>query len=697
MEHSGFIKYINQDFYESTGEKKVREIPTIVDFVKTAAFNDLHQEVRDFITGLKPREGYGYLLISAMSDENWGDNNNGDYFPEESLNNPTSDFGHKTFQRLAHWYRLHKNKDPKEAYGKVIFSYWNPQMHRVELIVEYDKEKDDWTSRALADNQDIETSMGTKVNYDICSICHPMWRQFYKIPENKMIELSKTKSLDKVYEIGKAYGIDLSYVKELNPEGGAKGISRNISSYCDHIKQHKREVMPNGQKVFMVNLRPVFFDISFVRIHADKSSYVLAKVASEIPTQPIECLGPDCVTLDDIEEYIKKEGEKGKISEDKEAEIEKRIKGQIIATDGEKVRQYLQNNILPALAQTEQVIPNQVLDSVASKNSLEEILSSFLGLGMFPRPREFQRIVLIIQGKKQEADEFDRDDIHITDEDSDKYYRAIPMGDTRMDIGPDRINDDILEQLLPFASMKSYFHKPICTRIIMIKKAFMQRPFGESPPQYRVKPVINAQMPSGETRSPLPAILAAVAAYLGLAKASGKSIKPIIQTMARHKGKILAAVIGAAVVSEIAQQADKEVQANKAFLVKHGGVKARIGKGLFLFPGIPAATYVAAEHFKQKAYRGRALSIPEKVVAKHPFATSIGAIMLAHKGSRKMIGSILKKLFKGGELMVKSGMDFEGLDLDDYPVQDHEKIIVGLWDALSKHGASLIDPNFKED
>ena len=94
-------------------------------FVKTAEYS---QTLVDFIKTLKEKVDKTYALVNALSaGEYYGSNRNGDYFPEEALKEY-----HKTFEALGHVYRHHVNKDPKKSMGRVVFSHYNRDMHRVE-------------------------------------------------------------------------------------------------------------------------------------------------------------------------------------------------------------------------------------------------------------------------------------------------------------------------------------------------------------------------------------------------------------------------------------------------------------------------------------------------------------------------------------------------------------------------------------
>jgi hypothetical protein len=653
------IKYIKQSAYMREGEKAVRAISEESGLLKDAKFEELHDDLKAFIRDLKPREGYGYLLISALSDENWGPNNNADMFPTEALSNPTDDFGYKTYMKYGHWYRLHQNKDPQKSYGKVIYSYWNPQMHRIELIVEYNKAIDDWTEEALRNNADIEVSMGLKINYDICPVCHPNWRVFYKIPEEKMKIISKTHDIDVVYNIGKEYGVDLSYISELNFNGGAKGISRNATTYCEHIKYDKKKIMPDGQLVYMVNLRPIFFDISYVRRHADKSSYVLAKIASldgHISTE-------DTITEEELDTVLE-----NKVAGAKVSEMVKEVEPQILSRDTDEISEYIGRNVLPVLRDDEKEIPAEVLNEMAERAPIEDIISSCIGLGMFPKPREFQRLVLVNRGCRRDADRYERQGMIITDELADHVLsqrRTWPVAD----IGPHRLNDRIMEMLMPYTGQKSYYSGPVAKRLIIIKTAGAL----DTSVSYDTK-----------SKSPWPVMLLAAAGYLGLAKLSGNT-GPIVKEMAKNKYKLLAGAVGAGLAYEIASGASKEWDNNVRYIMEKNSAIEKdasvLGK-FMLIPGITIPTYVASEHYRRKAMAGHPTGKIKETLIRHPGRVALGSIALAYKPSRDLIGYGIKGTAKTVGKLFKGGMSMDGFDITDYPISKHAEIIAAYWEAM---------------
>lgn len=208
------------------------------DFEKTAG---IHPEILAYKSQLQPEPNKTYVHILALgAGEYYGPNLNNDFFNWKGLAHDHTTTPHmhthgfKTFLN-AHAFAHHVNKDPEKAYGDVLLSVLNEKMKRVELVVAIDHKKcianggGKTLDRILA-GEYPSTSMGCRVPYDVCSIC------------------------------------------------GNKAKTRN--DYCDHMKNEAGKIYPDGRKVFVYNEFPKFFDISFVFIGADRTSFVLEKIAS---------------------------------------------------------------------------------------------------------------------------------------------------------------------------------------------------------------------------------------------------------------------------------------------------------------------------------------------------------------------------------------------------------------------------------
>ena len=202
----------------------------------------IHPEVLKFKQMLEPEPDKTYVHILALgAGDFYGPNLNNDHFPWAGLSHDHSTtphpylHGYKTFLN-AHSFAHHVNKDPAKSYGDVILSTLNHKMKRVELIVAIDharceKNGGAKTLQKIHDGQYPATSMGCRVPFDVCSIC------------------------------------------------GNKAKTR--ADYCEHMKLTPGKILEDGRKVFVYNHYPRFFDISFVFIGADRTSFVLEKIASK--------------------------------------------------------------------------------------------------------------------------------------------------------------------------------------------------------------------------------------------------------------------------------------------------------------------------------------------------------------------------------------------------------------------------------
>ncbi len=157
--------------------------------------------------------------------EYYGCNRNGDYFEEVVLRER-----HPTFISNAMVYKHHQNKDPNKAYGKVLYSTYNELMHRVELIVDVDAETCASEIAKIQAGEDVAFSMACRVPFDICNKC------------------------------------------------GNK--AKTVAHYCECLRDHMGEILPDGFQVWANNTEPTFIDISFVFRPADRIAYAFEKVAS---------------------------------------------------------------------------------------------------------------------------------------------------------------------------------------------------------------------------------------------------------------------------------------------------------------------------------------------------------------------------------------------------------------------------------
>ena len=194
--------------------------------VQVIDFNSKTSSIaEEWSRSISPKEGKTYILVLAMgASEFYGPNRNGDAFRESELKKT-----YKTFETDAHVYKSHVNKDPLKSYGRVVKSFYNDQMHRIELVLEIDNSKAPDIVDKINSGESVAVSMGCKIKFDVCSIC------------------------------------------------GNQAPTR--AQYCTHLKNELNKIYPDGRIVCADNPNPKFFDISIVWRPADKTGYMLKKVA----------------------------------------------------------------------------------------------------------------------------------------------------------------------------------------------------------------------------------------------------------------------------------------------------------------------------------------------------------------------------------------------------------------------------------
>lgn len=206
---------------------------------------------RQYIQTVEPTPGRTIVLVIGLgSFEYYGLNRNGDGFNEVPFkpgcsNGPGRDAWVQEDECIQHHYktyeqgnvfRHHVNKDPKRAVGRILKAFWNPFMHRVEVLEDIDNAKAPDLVEQIADGEFPAKSMGCRIKFDVCTKCGNM------APTRKQ--------------------------------------------YCDHLKFQMNWLEPNtGIRYGALNPSPRFFDSSWVIRPADRTGYMLKKVASVYEVQ----------------------------------------------------------------------------------------------------------------------------------------------------------------------------------------------------------------------------------------------------------------------------------------------------------------------------------------------------------------------------------------------------------------------------
>jgi len=305
-----------------------------------------------FAQTLKSEPGKTFVLVLAVSaDEYYGDNRNGDAFAE----NPIPGFTEPGDELLRHYHTFqdannfmhHANKDPNKRVGRVTRPFYNHPMHRVELILRVNNDKAGRVVERIADGELPAVSMGCKIKHDVCSIC--------------------------------------------------KNKAPSRAQYCSHARDYLGQILPGtDKKVKVYNPAPRFFDISWVLRPADRTGYMLKKVAGFGGDRPYEIRSSGALA-----EYAAlaqfKSAELRKASD-----ITKIVQGEMVdakeegaalsAREAGQLREFLAG---PADSVLDQMpdISDDAIGGMAEKFTFPEILSTLADAGIVLTTPEFVKLV----------------------------------------------------------------------------------------------------------------------------------------------------------------------------------------------------------------------------------------------------------------------------------------------------------------
>lgn len=294
------------------------------------------------------------------------------------------------------------------------------------------------------------------------------------------------------------------------------------AQYCDHLRYYMGRIHPGtGKMAYAINPRPVFFDISQVFIGADKIAKTLKKVASA-----------------NVPGIVKSSAELA----EKHATIEKEIPASEAPASTEDVIR-----AIPEVKARELPLPKDLVNNIAKKHDLSSIFSTMTGMGIVPKPREFQRIILVRSGLPQLADRLDEGNFVF---DPDMAEHPTEASDKMFNLSPNNFSGSIMKALEPFMADRSYAAPHLSKRIvIMIKSASVQEydtdviKLGADESKY---PKIDPKNYDQRKPIPLPLLMGLVAyAYASLAKKSPLSASNVI-TGAISKHPALAGMLSAA-------------------------------------------------------------------------------------------------------------------------------------------------------
>lgn len=343
-----------------------------------------------FIETLQPSSEYTYVLVNALGySEFFGANSNTDYYghnPHLNFNglmhawpdigkDPAADamrakgwpYGYPCFYNAA-VYAHHKNTDPQKlGFGDVIFAHANPHMKRIELVKRvFNAEAKAKGHTRILDKiragERTDVSMGCRVPFDLCSVCTD-W-------EAVRFGMSK-------FDPKRHRHVMIAVLEHHRKVTPIRGLAVVQSDHCDCMANTRGRVLPDGQKVFVYNDAPRFFDISFVWVGADRTARVMWHLGGEAPAQQkvASAVKPPS--------YLEATGR----IEIPDAVLEKTSSMSKVIPGGLATAVHRDADCSPD-------INHRVLERWVTPGTAQTVLSTLAGLGILLKPHEFQTVAL---------------------------------------------------------------------------------------------------------------------------------------------------------------------------------------------------------------------------------------------------------------------------------------------------------------
>lgn len=290
--------------------------------------------------------------------------------------------------------------------------------------------------------------------------------------------------------------------------------------YCHHARYLLGKIDPEtGKKVYVINTKPKFFDISLVLIGADRIAKTLKKVAfaghSNLPIISSAYLAE-------------------KAAEQKRAEMEKEVPANEPPSSQESLKELARS--IAEVKSMEAPIPNRILDSLA-EHPLPKVLSTMTMMGIIPKPQEFQRIFLISHGHRGLADDLSAKNMCF---DPMSVEDSTPQAERAIDLGHHNFDGSILNKLLPFMEDRSYFSPFLGKRIVVMIKSGTAQPL----PTF-IKVSAEDVKKERTPISPALMLLITAGAYAALAhKAPTAAVTSVEKVLSTPAGLGLATVLG---------------------------------------------------------------------------------------------------------------------------------------------------------
>ena len=372
--------------------------------------------------------------------------------------------------------------------------------------------------------------------------------------------------------------------------------SKKVADYCSHLKTSMNKILPDGTKIYAINKDNLkFFDISFVTIPADKTSAVMKKLASGENTPELSAqVGED---------FLKEAGIK-------EADLLKQVSGDIEAVNDDP-----RNLILNSTKD----LPADLIKKATAEFSLKDILSTLLLSRIFPKPHQFQDIVLRSMGKHEIAD---KAALH--------KHMLMDLGEgpqVPVDVSVDKAHPELLALFAPHMSGCSLTKPLIMKRIIMMKTA------------EEVMPTTPATLgdlnPMSSVKNPMFPMIGLGALYVGYKELFNVAPQAGIETALAEKPYLIPLLLGAAAYAATKYQQStmqKTADAFNPYFIER------------LLTTVPAS-YMASGFYENEHRQGKQLNNSEEFIREHPAVMGVGSMY--------GVGKLIQLMKKHGELAMK--------------------------------------------
>ncbi len=355
-------KIILLDERFSTGEPTVQ--PIVVWGPRgRACYEPLSKEASaspayEYIKSVEPVPGRTIVLVIGLGSYEWyGLNRNGDGFPEQpykvGVKPPCGCCGkdrdawvlpeeciqhhYKSYEQ-GNVFRHHVNKDPKKRVGRVLKAFWNPFMHRVEVLEDINNAKAPDLVEQICDGEFPAKSMGCRIKFDVCTECG------HQAPTRK--------------------------------------------HYCDHLKWAMSQLNPQtGMRNGALNPNPRFFDSSWVIRPADRCGYMLKKVAT-----PYDVQGYNSAMLGDLVDDLNEKAAAAR----KLADMDKVVRGYpaaVVESPEAPLVQKYRDSSLPSLVEKTPQLSQEDLQKL-TPYQLADTLEALSRAGITLTTSEFARLFL---------------------------------------------------------------------------------------------------------------------------------------------------------------------------------------------------------------------------------------------------------------------------------------------------------------